>query len=183
MSEPGAEPSGDLAELVRARIRDVPDWPLPGVVFKDISPLLSDAAAFAAVVEDVAARARAVGATVVAGIEARGFVLGAPAAVRAGAGFLPVRKAGKLPGPTLRREYALEYGTAAVEVLPGALRPGQRVLVVDDVLATGGTAEAACALLEEAGGVVAGVHVLLDLADLGGRARLRRWPVSAQLVV
>ena len=168
------------ARLVLERVRDVPDWPLPGVVFKDISPLLADAAAFAAVTAVVAEHARQAGATAVAGIEARGFVLAAPAAVQAGAGFLPVRKAGKLPGRALRREYALEYGTAAVELLPDVVVPGQRVLVVDDVLATGGTAEAACALLEEAGAVVAGLHVLLELPALGGRARLGDRLLTAQ---
>ena len=178
---PGAH-AQELADLVTARVRDVPDWPSPGVVFKDISPLLADARAFAAVVEDTARRAREAGATAVAGIEARGFVLAAPAAVAAGAGFVPVRKAGKLPGPVLRRDYALEYGTASVEIAPGALTPGQRVLLVDDVLATGGTARAARELLAEAGAVVVGVHVLLELSALGGRAALGDVPVSAAVV-
>ncbi|WP_104432552.1 adenine phosphoribosyltransferase [Kineococcus xinjiangensis] len=175
-------PDGHIAELVTRLVRDVPDWPTPGVVFKDISPLLADAAAFAAVVTDVARRAREAGATLVAGIEARGFVLAAPAAVAAGAGFLPVRKAGKLPGRTLRRDYALEYGTASVELQPEVVRPGQRVLLVDDVLATGGTAQAACELLTEAGAQLVGLHVLLELSFLGGRGRLGVVPVTTSAV-
>ena len=172
-----------VAGLVAARVRDVPDWPQPGVTFKDITPLLADAAAFAAVAASFAERARAVRADAVAGLEARGFALAAPAAVAAGAAFLPVRKAGKLPGRPLRREYSLEYGTAAVELLADGVRSGQRVLVVDDVLATGGTARAACELLEEAGAEVVGVHVLLELTALGGRARLGERAVTATLTV
>ncbi len=169
---PGARDAERLAALVAARVRDVADFPSPGVAFKDIAPLLADAAAFAAVVGALAQLARERGATAVAGIEARGFMLAAPVAERSGLGFLPVRKAGKMPPPVLRREYELEYGSAAVELRSDLVGAGDRVLVVDDVLATGGTARAACDLLEEAGAQVAGVAVLLELAALGGRTRL-----------
>ncbi|WP_407659727.1 adenine phosphoribosyltransferase [Kineococcus indalonis] len=168
-----------VAALVDAGLRTVPDFPRPGVQFKDITPLLADAAAFAAVVAALGEVARRVGADAVAGVEARGFMLAAPVAERCGLAFWPVRKAGKLPGPVLRREYALEYGTAAVELRGDLVRPGQRVLVLDDVLATGGTARAACELVEEAGAQVAAVAVLLELAELGGRAQLGGRPLVA----
>ena len=174
--------SRPLTELLAAGIRDVADFPTPGVGFKDITPLLADPAAFSALVRALAAHADELGATAVAGIEARGFVLAAPVAVQAGLGFWPVRKAGKLPGPVLRREYALEYGTAVVELNADVVRPGDRVLVVDDVLATGGTAAAACALLEEAGAEVVGVSVLLELAFLDGRDKLTGREVRTLLV-
>lgn len=164
--------SGSLAELIASRVRDVPDFPTPGVGFKDITPLLADPAAFSAVAHALAGHARELGATAVAGIEARGFVLAAPVAVVGGFAFWPVRKAGKLPGPVLRREYALEYGTAAIELNGDLVHPGDRVLVVDDVLATGGTAAAACELLEEAGAEVVAVSVLLELGFLNGRDKL-----------
>jgi len=161
-----------VAATVAAGLRDVPDFPGPGVVFKDITPLLADARSFATVVAALADLARSTGATAVAGIEARGFMLAAPAAERAGLGFWPVRKAGKLPAPVLRREYALEYGTAALELSAGRAGAGERVLVVDDVLATGGTARAACELLEEAGAEVVALAVLLELGFLQGRPQL-----------
>ncbi|MEW9267404.1 adenine phosphoribosyltransferase [Kineococcus endophyticus] len=166
------ETAARTAELVVRGFRDVPDFPEPGVVFKDITPLLADPAAFGAVTRVLADLATATGADAVAGIEARGFMLAAPAAERAGVGFWPVRKAGKLPPPVLRRDYALEYGSASLELAASAVRPGARVLVVDDVLATGGTARAACELLEEAGAHVVGLVVLLELAFLNGRAGL-----------
>jgi adenine phosphoribosyltransferase len=160
-----------LAQTVRDRIREVPDYPTPGILFKDITPLLADGEAFAQVVEGFAEPVRGL-VDVVVGIEARGFILAAPVAVALGTGFVPIRKAGKLPHTTLGASYALEYGTAEIEVHADAIRPGQRVLVVDDVLATGGTAEAACALVERVGGTVAGFSVLLELTFLGGRDRL-----------
>ncbi|WP_432494429.1 adenine phosphoribosyltransferase [Kineococcus gypseus] len=169
----------DAGAVVGAHLRAVPDFPVPGVLFQDITPLLDDPAAFAVVVDALAALARAAGAQAVAGLEARGFVLAAPVAQRCALPFWPVRKAGKLPPPVLRRSYALEYGTAAVELRGDLVRPGQRVLVVDDVLATGGTARAACELLEEAGAHVAAVAVLLELSALGGRALLGERPVTA----
>ena len=163
----------DLAERCARLIRDVPDYPVPGVVFKDITPLLADGPTFAAVVEHVAEVARVAGGIdLVAGMEARGFILGAPVATALGIGFVPVRKAGKLPGVTMGVSYDLEYGSATVEVHPDTIAPGARVLVVDDVLATGGTAAATASLIESAGGVVVGLAFLLELTFLAGRARL-----------
>ncbi|WP_083323458.1 MULTISPECIES: adenine phosphoribosyltransferase [Kytococcus] len=170
----GAEelPQGEaLTELVASRLDDIPDFPQPGVVFKDFTPLLRDPHASRAVVHDVVRR-RAGSVDVVVGIEARGFILGAAMAYAMGVGFVPVRKAGKLPGETLSASYTLEYGTATIEVHTGALQPGDRVLVVDDVLATGGTAAACVQLVREAGAEVAGVEVVLELGFLDGRAAL-----------
>ncbi|MEU6538701.1 adenine phosphoribosyltransferase [Streptomyces sp. NPDC047000] len=161
-----------IEELLLSRIRDVADYPEPGVMFKDITPLLADPAAFSALTGALAEIAVRQGATKVVGLEARGFILGAPVAVRAGLGFIPVRKAGKLPGATLGQAYDLEYGSAEIEVHAEDLSTGDRVLVVDDVLATGGTAEASVQLIRRAGAEVAGVAVLMELGFLGGRARL-----------
>ena len=162
-----------LAERTRTLIRDVPDYPHAGVMFKDITPLLADGPTFAAVVEHLAGRARALGGVdLVAGMEARGFILGAPVATALGVGFVPVRKAGKLPGPTLSASFALEYGSATVEIHPDTIPSGARVLVLDDVLATGGTAAATADLVERAGGVVVGLAFLLELTFLAGRDRL-----------
>ena len=177
-------PGVGLAERCRPLIRDVPDWPTPGVTFKDITPLLADGAMFAAVVEHLAGTARALGGVdLVAGMEARGFILGAPVATVLGAGFLPVRKAGKLPGPTLAASYSLEYGDAAIEIHPSSITPGDRVLVLDDVLATGGTAAATADLVERAGGVVVGLAFLLELTALAGRGRLPGRTVESLLSV
>jgi adenine phosphoribosyltransferase len=164
--------SAELRELLLARIRDVPDYPEPGVMFKDITPLLADPEAFGALVEVLAGLCARHGATKVVGLEARGFILAAPAAVRAGVGFVPVRKAGKLPGTVHGQTYQLEYGTAEIEVHTDAFAPEDRVLVIDDVLATGGTAEASLELIHRAGATVAGLAVLLELGFLGGRERL-----------
>jgi adenine phosphoribosyltransferase len=164
--------SAELRDLLASRIRDVPDYPQPGVMFKDITPLLADPVAFNALVEALAALCSRHAATKVVGLEARGFILAAPAAARAGLGFVPVRKAGKLPGETLAQTYELEYGTAEIEVHTDAFAPGDRVMVIDDVLATGGTAEASLGLIRRAGGNVVGVAVLLELGFLGGRDRL-----------
>ncbi|MBV2354475.1 adenine phosphoribosyltransferase [Streptomyces sp. J2-1] len=161
-----------IQELLLSRIRDVADYPEPGVMFKDITPLLADPAAFAALTDALAQVATATGATKVVGLEARGFILGAPVALRAGLGFIPVRKAGKLPGATLSQSYDLEYGSAEIEVHAEDLSSGDRVLIVDDVLATGGTAEAAIQLIERAGARVSALAVLMELGFLGGRARL-----------
>ncbi|WP_037914504.1 adenine phosphoribosyltransferase [Actinacidiphila yeochonensis] len=162
----------ELRELLLSRIRDVQDYPQPGVVFKDITPLLADPVAFNALVDALAELCRRHAATKVVGLEARGFIIAAPAAARAHVGFVPVRKAGKLPGPTLAQGYDLEYGSAEIEVQQDAFGPGDRVLVIDDVLATGGTAEAAVELVRRADATVAGVAVMLELGFLGGRERL-----------
>jgi adenine phosphoribosyltransferase len=170
-----------LAELIRSKVRDVPDYPKPGVVFKDITPLLADGAAFRAVVSALAAGHGPVDKVV--GIEARGFILAASAACELGAGFVPVRKQGRLPGPTYAQSYELEYGTATIEVLRDAFRPGERVLIIDDVLATGGTAEATATLVGRAEAEIVGVAVILELSFLGGRARLGGHSLRALLAV
>ena len=162
----------DLPALLRSRILDVPDFPEPGIAFKDISPLLADPVAFAAAVDAVVAHVGRGTVDKVAGIEARGFLLGAPVAYHAGAGFVPVRKKGKLPRATYGQAYDLEYGAAEVEVHRDAFAPGERVLLVDDVLATGGTALAAVALVRQAGAVPVGLSVVLELTALGGRDKL-----------
>ncbi|PJN27703.1 adenine phosphoribosyltransferase [Kitasatospora sp. CB02891] len=161
-----------LTELLNSRIRDVQDYPKPGVLFKDIAPLLADAEAFGALTRALAERAKALGATKVVGLEARGFVLAAPAAVAAGLGFVPIRKKGKLPGDVFSRSYDLEYGSATLEVQCDAFAPGEKVLVVDDVLATGGTIAASLDLVQEAGAELVGVVVLMELGFLTGRERL-----------
>jgi adenine phosphoribosyltransferase len=158
------------ADRILALIREIPDFPEPGIVFKDLTPVLADAHGLADVVDALTATAPE--CDLVAGIEARGFILAAPVAHQLRKGFVPMRKPGKLPWVTLRYDYELEYGTDALEMHADAVLPGQRVLIVDDVLATGGTAAAACRLVEEAGGEVAGVSVLVELAFLDGRARL-----------
>ena len=164
-------------------IRDVPDFPEPGVLFKDITPLLADPAAFTAVVTALADAGRdAQGATVVdkvVGMEARGFILGAPVALALGVGFVPVRKVGKLPGETHAVSYALEYGEATLEVLRDGIAPGDRVLLVDDVLATGGTADATRQLVELCGGTVHAFAVLMELSFLHGRDALAGLPLHA----
>jgi adenine phosphoribosyltransferase len=175
------EASTDLSELISSRIRDVPDYPQPGVLFKDITPLLADGPAFAAVVTALAGLSRDVDKVV--GIEARGFILAAPVACRLGAGFVPVRKQGKLPAQTIAESYQLEYGTATVEVHADAFTPGERVLVVDDVLATGGTAAATASLVRRSGAEVAAIVVLLELGFLDGRARLPGFEVRSLLAV
>ena len=173
--------SAELSALILSRIRDIPDYPQPGVMFKDITPLLADGPAFAAVIDALAAGHGAIDK--VAGIEARGFILAAPVATRLGCGFVPVRKAGKLPAQTYREDYQLEYGTATIEVHTDAFDPGDQVLIVDDVLATGGTALATADLVRRAGATVAGVVVLLELAFLNGRVRLGDLPFTALLTV
>jgi adenine phosphoribosyltransferase len=162
----------ELGARIAAALREVPDFPEPGILFKDIAPLLADAELFAAVTSAFAAAARANGPVdLVAGVEARGFLFAGPVARELGCGMAPIRKAGKLPPPTIRRDYALEYGTATIEVPVGVL-DGRRVFLVDDVLATGGTLRAAVELLGEAGATVTGIGVLLELDALGGRAVL-----------
>ena len=182
MADQAQAPAGeDLAQLISARIRDVPDYPQPGVIFKDITPLLADGQAFRAVVDVLAGSYGPVDK--VAGIEARGFILAAPVATRLGAGFVPIRKRGKLPGATFAEDYQLEYGTATIEVHTDAFDPGDRVLVIDDVLATGGTARATADLVRRAGAQVAGLTVLLELSFLHGRDRLADLPVTSLITV
>ncbi len=178
-----AEPSDDneLTRLVTSRVRDIPDYPQPGVVFKDITPLLADGKAFSAVIDGLAALYGPVDK--VAGIEARGFILAAPVACRLGAGFVPIRKKGKLPGNTFAQDYELEYGTATLEILTDAFAPSDRVLVIDDVLATGGTAQASVNLVQRFGAQVAGIAVLIELSFLNGRAKLTDIPVTSLLTV
>jgi adenine phosphoribosyltransferase len=171
----------DIGAVLKSRIRDIPDYPQPGVLFKDITPLLSDAGAFAAAVTALAAGHE--GVTKVAGIEARGFILAAPVALELHAGFVPVRKAGKLPAATYSESYELEYGTATIEVHTDAFDASDRVLIVDDVLATGGTAAATASLVRQAGATVVGVTVLLELEFLGGRAKLSDLDVRSLLPV
>ncbi|MFF9479145.1 adenine phosphoribosyltransferase [Streptomyces sp. NPDC014733] len=176
-----------LRELLLSRISDVPDHPQPGVVFKDITPLLADPDAFGALTDALAELCVRHRADKIAGLEARGFILAAPVAVRAGVGFVPVRKAGKLPGATLGQTYDLEYGRAEIEIHADALEPGDRVLVIDDVLATGGTADASLQLVRRAGAEVAGLAVLMELGFLEGRKRLestlRGAPLEALVTV
>jgi adenine phosphoribosyltransferase len=153
-------------------IRDVPDWPEPGVVFKDITPLLADPAGFAYAVRSLAEPFAEQGITKVVGMEARGFLIGAPVALHLGAGFVPVRKPGKLPRATDSEEYALEYGTDRLEIHEDAVGPDDRVLVIDDVIATGGTAAATVRLVERSGATVVGLGFVIELAFLDGAAQL-----------
>lgn len=170
-----------IADVVARHTRDIADFPSPGVVFKDLTPLFADPAAFGQVLDLLAQRHD--GVDVVAGVEARGFIIGAPLAQRMGVGFVPIRKKGKLPGDVVSASYDLEYGSARIEVQTDAVTPGANVLVVDDVLATGGTAVAACELIEKVGGRVACLDVLVELAFLPGRERLDRWELHTGLVV
>lgn len=168
-------------ELVRARIRDVPDFPKPGILFRDITPLLGDPVAFRAAIELFADAVRDLHVETIVAIESRGFLFGAPLAFELGAGLVPVRKPGKLPYAKRRVEYALEYGTDALEMHEDAIRPGARVLVVDDVIATGGTAKAAAELVRQAGGEPLGCGFFVELGFLGGRERLAPLEVRSVL--
>ena len=173
MAPPSGDAGADVAGVVAARLRDVPDFPKLGIMFKDISPLLADGAAFGAAIDALAAHARACGPfDLVAGVEARGFLVAGALSRELGCGLVAVRKAGKLPPPTVRRSYDLEYGSAELEVPTGAL-DGARVFLVDDVLATGGTLRAAADLLVQAGATVVGLGVLLEHVFLDGSALLR----------
>ena len=171
----------DIEALITEHVRDVPDYPKPGVLFKDITPLLGDSDAFRGVVEATAALFGPVDKVV--GIEARGFILAAPVAYEIRAGFVPVRKKGKLPAAAFAQEYDLEYGSATLEVHQDAFKAGERVLIVDDVLATGGTARATASLIHRAGAQVVGVAVLMELSFLKGRAAISDLEVRSLLVV
>ncbi|WP_166528396.1 adenine phosphoribosyltransferase [Geodermatophilus sp. DSM 44513] len=193
MSVGAAAGSPPLDELIASLTVEVPDFPQPGVVFRDLTPVFADGPAFRRMVEGLAAaslvdpRAAALatagtagpGFDVVVGVEARGFLLAAAVALGAGVGVVPVRKAGKLPRERRSADYALEYGNATLEVHTDSITPGQRVLVVDDVLATGGTLAASVSLVEGLGGVVVAVSVVVELVDLGGRQRLAPHTVHA----
>jgi adenine phosphoribosyltransferase len=168
-------------DFIRTLIREVPDFPAPGILFRDVTPLLADAGAFREVVRHLAAPVRELGVDVVAGVESRGFIFGAPLAIELGASFVPVRKAGKLPATTIQREYSLEYGSSHLEMPQDALRPGQRVLLVDDLLATGGTARAAAEMIRELGGDLVALSFVIELTDLEGRAHLPGLTVSSLL--
>ncbi|WP_182526653.1 adenine phosphoribosyltransferase [Nocardioides dongkuii] len=184
----GATHAQDVArEALERLVVDVPDFPEPGVVFKDITPVLADHTGFTAVVRALADVGRAADGTVVVdkvvGMEARGFILGAPVALALGTGFVPVRKPGKLPRETHRVSYDLEYASTSLEMHRDAIAPGDRVLLVDDVLATGGTARAAHELVESCGGTVTGLAVLMELSFLPGRATVGDLPVTSLLAV
>ena len=158
---------------IRDSIRTIPNYPKPGIMFRDISTLLGDPRAFRRVVDELVQPYAGVRIDKVAGIEARGFILGGAVAHQLSTAFVPVRKKGKLPWETLREEYALEYGTDAIEIHKDAINPGDQVLVVDDLIATGGTAEAAVNVVHRAGGKVIGLSFVVDLPELGGAAKLR----------
>ncbi len=166
---------------LRSFVRDIADYPVEGVTFRDITPLLGDSAALARSINAIVEQFEGVPIDRVVGVEARGFIFGAAVAYRAGAGFVPVRKAGKLPWAVVREEYILEYGSDKLEIHRDAIHPGERILIVDDVLATGGTAAATARLVETLGGVVAGLAFLLEIDDLGGRAKLGDRTVQALL--
>ena len=163
---------GDDAGWLKEHIRDIPDFPKPGIVFKDITPLLANAEALAFAIDALVDRFADAGVEKVLGVEARGFIAAAPVAYRFGAGFVPVRKGGKLPWQIEKEQYELEYGTDVLEIHRDAIAPGERALIVDDVLATGGTAAATVRLVEKLGGVVVGLGFLIELAFLGGRSKL-----------
>ena len=157
-------------------IRNIPDFPEPGIMFRDITPLLQDANAFRSVIQDMSSPFRDQGVDQVVAIEARGYLLGAPMAVELSTGFVPIRKVGKLPFHTIKAEYALEYGEAIIEMHRDGLEKHHKVLIVDDVLATGGTLNATITLVEQTGATVAGIAVLIELPALGGRAKLGDYP-------
>ena len=170
-----------LTRLVLSHLLEIPDFPEPGVLFRDITPLLADGQAFAALVEGLADHYRG-RIDAIAGLESRGFILAAPLAVRLGVGMITVRKGGKLPGPVIGVDYALEYGTARMELRSETVTKGARVLVIDDVLATGGTAAASISLIEQAGATVEAICMLLELSDLGGRGRLQGREVDSIVI-
>ncbi len=170
-----------MERMLRENIRDVPDFPKPGIIFKDITPLLSNHKAFSATIESLAARYRDAKVDVVVGIEARGFIFGAPLAEKLGCAFVPMRKKGKLPYKTVDISYDLEYGSAAIEMHTDAVSAGQRVLVIDDLLATGGTAGAACELVRGQGGEVVECAFIVELGFLNGRDRIKGVPIYSMV--
>ncbi|MEA2550572.1 MAG: adenine phosphoribosyltransferase [Actinomycetota bacterium] len=168
-------------DAIKRLIRDVPDFPEPGIVFKDITPVLADPIAFSTITDLIVVHFGRGNIDKVVGIEARGFILASPVAYHFGAGFVPIRKKGKLPWDTVAEEYDLEYGTATLELHRDAVSPGERVLIVDDVLATGGTAAAAASLIERIGGKVAGISCMIELDFLHGRDKLPAYDIFSLL--
>jgi adenine phosphoribosyltransferase len=166
---------------LRAKIREVPDFPKPGILFYDITTLLKDASAFAAVIDQMADAVKGQQIDVVVGMESRGFIFAAPLAYRLNAGFVPVRKLGKLPAETLEVEYDLEYGTATLEIHRDAIQPGQKVLLVDDLLATGGTVLGTIELVRQLGGEIAGLSFMVELGALHGRDKLADFSIHTLL--
>jgi adenine phosphoribosyltransferase len=173
--------AGNLEQILRARVRDVPDFPKPGIVFKDITPLLADEVAFSSVIDEIVVSFGRGTIDKVVGIEARGFIVASPVAYHFGAGFVPVRKKGKLPWETEAETYELEYGEETLEIHRDAIAKGERVAIVDDVLATGGTALATAKLIESLGGVIQGMAFLIELGFLNGRDRLKGYDVLSLL--
>ncbi|MDT3767696.1 adenine phosphoribosyltransferase [Gleimia hominis] len=171
----------EIAQLITENLREIPDFPEPGVLFRDITPLLANGPAFSRLIEVLAEHYEG-RIDAVAGLESRGFILAAPLATRLGIGMITVRKAGKLPGPVIGVDYALEYGSARMELRPETVKAGQRVLILDDVLATGGTSAAAVELVRQCGAEVVSVAVLLELAALGGRKKLEGLTVESGVV-
>jgi adenine phosphoribosyltransferase len=172
----------DVPDL-KSLIRTIPDYPKPGIMFRDVTTLLGDPAGFKAAVEQMAAPYRDAGVEGVAGIEARGFILGGAIADRLGCGFVPFRKKGKLPWKTIGQEYTLEYGVDIIEMHEDAIDKGERILIVDDLIATGGTAEAAVKLVKRSGGVIVGATFIIDLPDLGGMKRLAALGVNGHALM
>lgn len=170
----------EIRENLKALIRTIPDFPTPGILFRDITPLLADADAFRQAITLMAKPYDHIDHVVC--IESRGFIVGAPMAYQLGAGLVPVRKAGRLPGETLSSDYSLEYGVNTVEVHKDAIKPGERIIIVDDLLATGGTISAAIELVTALGASVTGIEVLIELSALNGRERLAGYPVRSQIV-
>lgn len=174
---------GDLREDLLATIRDVPDFPKPGIVFKDITPLLLDPTSLALSVEYLAQPYRGLKIDAVAGAESRGFIFGTAVAQALSAGFIPIRKPGKLPAETRSASYELEYGTDSLEIHVDAVNPGDRIVMVDDLLATGGTMAACCRMVEELGGEIVGVSFVIELSFLHGRDKLGKYPIHSILQV
>jgi len=163
-------------------IRTIPDWPKKGILFYDIMPLLADKDAFAASIEAISNRYRNQKIDYVVAVDARGFILGAAVALKLNAGFVPVRKKGKLPGKTDSMSYDLEYGQGILEMQADAIKKDSKVLMVDDLLATGGTMAAACGLIEQLGGQIQGISFLMELKDLGGRKKIEKYNISTEMI-
>ncbi|MCH9807949.1 MAG: adenine phosphoribosyltransferase [Alphaproteobacteria bacterium] len=166
-----------LSEL-KSLVRAIPDYPKPGIMFRDVTTLFADAQGFKAAIAQIAEPYRTQPIDAVAGIEARGFILGGAIADRLGCGFIPIRKKGKLPWKTISQDYELEYGTDTIEIHEDAVSEGERILIVDDLIATGGTAEAAVKIITRAGGVIEGAAFVIDLPELGGRAKIEAMGVA-----